>query len=83
MTESIGDIRERTGVWGREEICPHDHRPCGVPRCAVCPLLPVIDRFEEAVARRERLETTFPGFSYEQIIRGLTVPAVAECEGEV
>ena len=36
------------------------------------------DAFDVSVAQRERLEALFPGFTYEQIMAGLTVPACEE-----
>jgi hypothetical protein len=42
--------------------------------------LPVLDSFDEAVKRRERLEALFPGFTLEQIEAGLRTPACEEAK---
>jgi hypothetical protein len=39
--EQIADALTDAGLRpDEEETCPHDHLPCEVPRCAVCPVGP-------------------------------------------
>ena len=39
--------------------CPHDNRPCGAPRCAVCPLLPLGE--DDALAALFAVAAMLPG----------------------
>ncbi len=54
-------------------LCPHDHRPCAAPRCAVCPISPEIEA---------RIAEFGPdtGFTHAELIAGLTTRATEDKE---